>query len=59
MEKISKFIGWSLFGNGVSFYVSACVYAFSTTDNSEKWFFRISLSLMCFGFAGIILKKEK
>lgn len=51
-------IGWLLFSAGILNFISYLLWACSQ-DTTDKWFTRQALSLMCFGFAGIIFSLRK
>ena len=42
---------------GFVLMVNSIIWMFKSTD--DHWFTRMSMSLICFGFAGIILKLKK
>jgi uncharacterized membrane protein HdeD (DUF308 family) len=55
---IADVIGWILFSAGIFNFISYFIWACSQ-DTTDKWFTRQALSLMCFGFAGIIFRLRK
>ena len=55
---IADVIGWLLFSAGIFNFISYFLWACSQ-DTTDKWFTRQALSLMCFGFAGIIFRLRK
>lgn len=55
---IADVIGWLLFGAGIFNFISYLIWAFSQ-DATDKWFTRQCLSLICFGFAGVIFRLRK
>lgn len=54
---ISNIIGYTLLGYGFIFMISCYFYIFKSLD--ERWFSRFCISLICFGFSGIIFKSNK
>ena len=54
-SKIADFIGWALLFYGTGMFFSGTIWTF-TTDDTDKWFSRFSISLICFGFAGVIFR---
>jgi hypothetical protein len=54
---IADVIGWLLFVQGFIFMQNSIIWMFKATD--DHWFSRISMSLICFGFAGIIFRLRK
>lgn len=66
-EKISKrntsdilvsIITWFLAINGLLFYIDYIVYVFSV-DDRDIWFSSLEMSVISFGFAGILLTLRK
>ena len=55
---IADVIGWLLFGAGIFNFISYLIWACSQ-DTTDKWFTRQCLSLICFGFAGVIFRLRK
>lgn len=59
LNNISNAIALFLLIEGIIFSINSFVWVF-TNDNTDKWFYRFSLSIICFGFSGIIFKlKDK
>lgn len=55
---IADVIGWLLLSQGIIMIQSSILWAISD-DDTEKWFTRLSIGLICFGFTGIIFKLRK
>ena len=55
---IADVIGWVLFSSGIFNFISYLMLVFSQ-DTTDKWFTRQCLSLICFGFAGVIFRLRK
>jgi len=55
--KIAEVLAWWLLTNGLIFFQNGLIWAL--TNDSDKWFMRISISLICLGFAGIIFRLKK
>lgn len=56
-HKLADFIAIMLLLAAIQNFVSSAYYSFA--GNSDKWFSRFALSLICFGISGIILKLRK
>ena len=56
-HNIADLIALMLLVAGILNFVSSAYYSFA--GNSDKWFTRFALSLICFGISGIILKLRK
>jgi hypothetical protein len=55
---IADVICWLLFSAGCFEFLSYIIWALSK-DTTDKWFTRLALSMMCFGFFGIIHRLRK
>ena len=55
---IADVIGWLLFRQGFIMLQNGIIWIF-TQDTTDKWFSRVSIGLICFGFAGIIFRLRK
>jgi len=55
--KIADALAWCLLIQGLVFFQNGLIWGL--TSDSDKWFMRITVSLMCFGFAGIIFRLKK
>lgn len=55
---IADFIGLILLIQGIGMWISSIVWSL-TGDNTDKWFSRVSIGLICFGFAGVIFRLRK
>jgi hypothetical protein len=55
---IADIIGWLLLMEGIIMCQSSVIFVF-TQDESDKWFSRVSMGLICFALAGIIFKLRK
>ena len=51
-----RYIGYFLLINGFFQMFSSCIWAL--IGNDDKWFSRLFLSLVCFGFSALILKED-
>jgi hypothetical protein len=56
MGKFSIIIGFFMLYSAVFSFIDYIILSF---QGSNDWFSRLALSLICFGFAGIIFKKDK
>ena len=54
---IADVIGWLLLVQGIIMYQNSIIWVL--TDDTDKWFGRASIGLICFGFAGIIFRLRK
>ena len=55
---IADVICWLLFSAGCFEFLSYIIWALSK-DTTDKWFTRLALSMICFGFFGIIHRLRK
>ena len=55
---IADFIGWLLLVQGIIMCQNSIIWVL-TGDDTDKWFSRFSIGLICFGFAGIIFRLRK
>lgn len=55
---IADAIALVLLIEGTFMFLSSIIWVF-TSDNTDKWFTRISMGLICYGFAGIIFRLRK
>lgn len=55
---IADVIGWLLLVQGIIMCQSGIIWVL-TGDDTDKWFSRASIGLVCFGFAGIIFRLRK
>ena len=55
---IADFIGWLLLVQGIIMCQNSIIWVL-TGDDTDKWFSRVSIGLICFGFAGIIFRLRK
>lgn len=53
---IADVIGWLLLVQGFIMAQNSVIWIL-IGDNTDKWFLRASMSMICFGFSGIILRK--
>ena len=55
---IADVIGWLLFIQGFVMLQNGIIWML-TQDTTDKWFSRVSIGLICFGFAGVIFRLRK
>ena len=55
---IADTISWLLFINGFFFMLNSIIWSFQDTG-SENWFSRAAISMICFGFSGVIFRLRK
>ena len=55
---IADVIGWLLFIQGFIMLLDGIIWIF-TQDTTDKWFSRVSIGLICLGFAGILFRLRK
>ena len=55
---IADFIGWLLLVQGIIMCQNSIIWVL-TGDDTDKWFSRVSIGLICFGLAGIIFRLRK
>ena len=55
---IADVIGWLLLVQGIIMCQNSMIWVL-TGDDTDKWFSRASIGLICFGFAGIIFRLRK
>ena len=55
---IADVIGWLLLVQGIIMCQNSIIWVL-TSDDTDKWFSRASIGLICFGFAGIIFRLRK
>ena len=53
---IANVIGWLLLVQGFIMAQNSIIWIL-TGDDTDKWFLMASMSIICFGFSGLILKK--
>jgi hypothetical protein len=53
---IADVIGWLLLVQGFVMAQGSLIWIL-TDDDTDKWFLRAAMSMICFGFSGVILKK--
>lgn len=53
---IVDIIGWFLFIQGFIMAQNSLIWVLRD-DDTDKWFLRAAMSMICWGFSGIILKK--
>lgn len=56
--KIADVIGMALLIQGIIMSQTAIIWIISG-DDTDKWFSRMSVGLICFGFAGVIFRLRK
>jgi len=56
-DKIGDFIALILMWSSVISFMSCIIFMFQ--GDSDKWFSRLTLSLICLGFSGIIFRLRK
>ena len=55
---IADVIGWLLLVQGIIMCQNSIIWVL-TSDDTDKWFSRASIGLICFGFAGVIFRLRK
>ena len=55
---IADVIGWLLLVQGIIMCQNSVIWVLAG-DDTDKWFSRASIGLICFGFAGIIFRLRK
>lgn len=58
LNNFSGFIGVLMFVSGITLFIGSIIDGI-VYNGTDIWFSRFAMSLVCFGIAGIIFKKDK